>query len=348
MTSIIKTGTNTLLLTGANIYSGTTTVSNGVLLITGTTSNGAVNIYGGTLGGSGIISGPVFNQSGGNIAPGATTNLAGTVLTISNAVTLLAGSTNIMQVSHVPSIKGNTNDQIVSSGVITYGGTLMIITNAGDTTKYNVGDNFTLFNAAGYSGSFASIQPPLGTNLTWSNNVANRGNFIVITNTVVTPPAPVAGFTATTITNIFVTQFVAFTNTSTGSFTNAAWSFGDGNVATNTGGNVTNTYSSAGTYTVQLIVAGAGGSSTNAQVNYIVVKAKPVLGKPVVSGGNFILSGTNGPAGQVYRILSSTNVALPVINWTPVFTNVFAPDGSYTYTNSPLTSKATFFKLVSP
>jgi hypothetical protein len=72
------------------------------------------------------------------------------------------------------------------------------------------------------------------------------------------------------------------------------------------------------------------------------------IGKPILSGGNLILSGTNGPAGQPYRILSSTNVALNVTNWLPVWTNVFASDGSYSYTNSPLTNKATFFRLVSP
>jgi hypothetical protein len=41
-------------------------------------------------------------------------------------------------------------------------------------------------------------------------------------------------------------------------------------------------------------------------------------------------------------------VATAVVNWVPVYTNVFANDGSYSYTNSPLTNKATFFKLVSP
>ena len=78
------------------------------------------------------------------------------------------------------------------------------------------------------------------------------------------------------------------------------------------------------------------------------MKSKAVIGKPVLSGGNLILSGANGPAGQPYRILSTTNVALNVTNWVPVYTNVFAPDGSYSYTNTPLTNSANFFKLVSP
>jgi hypothetical protein len=46
--------------------------------------------------------------------------------------------------------------------------------------------------------------------------------------------------------------------------------------------------------------------------------------------------------------LTATNVALPLANWTPVWTNVFAADGSYSYTNTPGANVAGFFLLVSP
>ena len=49
-----------------------------------------------------------------------------------------------------------------------------------------------------------------------------------------------------------------------------------------------------------------------------------------------------------YRILTSTNLALPVASWTPVFPGVFANDGSYSYTNSSATNAASFFRLVLP
>jgi PKD repeat protein len=171
---------------------------------------------------------------------------------------------------------------------------------------------------------------------------------------IVAPPvtAPVAGFSGVP-TNIFVTQTVVFTNTSTGTYTNSAWSFGDGNV-TNTAGasspnSVSNTYNNTGSDTVTLIVTGAGGSSTNTQAAYIAVKPKLTIGQPVPSSGNLILSGTNGPIGQQYRILTTTNAALNVTNWIPVFTNVFTPpNGSYNYTNTALTNTASFFRLVSP
>ena len=40
--------------------------------------------------------------------------------------------------------------------------------------------------------------------------------------------------------------------------------------------------------------------------------------------------------------------AVPLANWTPVMTNVFAADGSYSYTNTLGTNAVGFFLLVSP
>jgi hypothetical protein len=176
-------------------------------------------------------------------------------------------------------------------------------------------------------------------------------NFVLTynTNSVASPPpSPVASFSGTP-TNLFVGQSVTFINTSANTFTNSIWSFNDGNAATNTtGANVTNTYATAGIYTVNLTVAGLGGSDLATSNNYIVVKPKPVLGKPVLTGTNFIFSGTNCVPGAQYRIVTSTNVALALASWTPVATNLFATDGSYNYTNSPATNQARFFRLVSP
>lgn len=150
-------------------------------------------------------------------------------------------------------------------------------------------------------------------------------------------------------TNIYVTQPVRFTDASSGNITNWLWNFGDGNtLSTNSSINVAHAYAVAGTYTVSLVVSGASGLSTNTQANYIVVNPAPAIGNVVSSGGNLILSGAGGIAGNQYRILNATNLALPLANWTPVWTNVFASDGSYSYTNSPLTNLASYFRLVTP
>jgi autotransporter-associated beta strand protein len=347
LTLVDSAGGGLLNLSGGGTYSGATTISNGTLLVTGNLSSSSVDIIGGALGGGATINGEITNELGGTLAPGLSNGVAGTVMTINSDATLLGGGTNIMEIS----VDNNTHDTLAVSGTITYGGMLTIITNTTDTIPLAVGNAFTLVTATTFAGSFAAIQPSPGPGLAWSNDAANFGNFIVISNTTVTPPPPVASFSGSP-TNIFVTQSVVFTNSSTGDITNSAWNFGDGHTASLSGVNVTNnasnTYSNAGSYTVSLTVSGNGGSSNVTKTAYIVVKPKAVIAKPVLSNGNFILSGTNGPAGQPYRILSSTNVALALVAWTPVFTNAFASDGSYSYTNTPLTGRMGYFILVSP
>ena len=60
-----------------------------------------------------------------------------------------------------------------------------------------------------------------------------------------------------------------------------------------------------------------------------------------------VLSGTNCPPGVQYRILTATNVALPLGSWQPVVANVFKNDGTYAYTNQN-SGPTAFFRLVSP
>lgn len=53
-----------------------------------------------------------------------------------------------------------------------------------------------------------------------------------------------------------------------------------------------------------------------------------------LSGTNFIASGTNGVPGWPYFILVSTNVALPLNQWTSMATNQFDAGGNFTFTNN--------------
>jgi PKD repeat protein len=79
-----------------------------------------------------------------------------------------------------------------------------------------------------------------------------KSNYITVYSAVV------AGFTASPLSGI-VPLTVNFTNTSTGSYTNLSWNFGDGGSSTAT--NPSHVYSSSGTYSVVLTASGPGGTS---------------------------------------------------------------------------------------
>jgi len=64
----------------------------------------------------------------------------------------------------------------------------------------------------------------------------------------------------------------------------------------------------------------------------VISTAMPHITGIILSGTNVILGGTNGTAGEQYVLLSSTNVLLPVNQWTPMLTNTFA-GGNFSVTN---------------
>ncbi len=58
----------------------------------------------------------------------------------------------------------------------------------------------------------------------------------------------------------------------------------------------------------------------------------PNLGGATVSGANLVLNGVNGVAGQPCLILMTTNLSLPVSQWSLIASNVLAASGSFTVT----------------
>jgi PKD repeat protein len=241
-------------------------------------------------------------------------------------------------------------------GVPTNGAAPLTVTFTNNTTGvttnflWSFGDGSTLSTNAGSAISHIFTNSGVYTVSLTANGsggsvAVTNANYITVSNSV-----PVAIFSGSP-TNIFASQSVVFTNSSTGNgITNWIWNFGDGSSVTNAAGtNVTHAYAVAGTNTVSLTVNSPGGSGTTNRLNYIVVLPQPTIGTVALSGTNLVLSGTGGPVGQTYRILTSTNVASTLSSWTPVFTNTFtSPSGSYSYTNSTPTNGASFFILVSP
>jgi PKD repeat protein len=98
----------------------------------------------------------------------------------------------------------------------------------------------------------------------WSNVT----DYINVTSEL--PPAPVANFTAN-VTSGTAPLTVQFNDTSTGTPTSWSWTFGDG--GTSAEQNPVHTYTTAGTYTVNLTAANAGGSDREEKAAYIDVTA---------------------------------------------------------------------------
>ncbi len=71
---LIKTGSGTLLVGGADTFTGATTVASGMLVADGSLAGGATVLAGGTLSGSGSFAGQVNVAAGGTLAPGDPTS----------------------------------------------------------------------------------------------------------------------------------------------------------------------------------------------------------------------------------------------------------------------------------
>jgi hypothetical protein len=162
------------------------------------------------------------------------------------------------------------------------------------------------------------------------------------------PAAPLFAQFSAAPTSGFAPLKVVFSDASTGNITNWLWNFGDGNsISSSVGGSVSNIYAAPGSYNVSLTVTGPTATNTSTISGFVAASLAPVIGNVTMRGGQFVIGGANCPAGMRYRILTSTNLALPLTGWQPVATNTFAEDGSYSYTNS-IAGSAAFFRLVSP
>ena len=60
--------------------------------------------------------------------------------------------------------------------------------------------------------------------------------------------------------------------------------------------------------------------------------AHPGIAGISLSGTNLVINGNNGLSGTTYYVLMSTNVAVPLNQWTPVATNVLNTSGNFTIT----------------
>ena len=75
----------------------------------------------------------------------------------------------------------------------------------------------------------------------------------------------------------------------------------------------------------------------------------PVIGPVQLNGTGVVFTGSNGVRGWTFYVLTSTNLATPLAGWKRVFTNSFAADGSFNFTNpvTPAWADSFFMLLLS-
>jgi hypothetical protein len=110
-------------------------------------------------------------------------------------------------------------------------------------------------------------------------------------------------------------------------------------------------------FALQLPAGFAGNLVDNAaekRIDLDIAPAPPVpapfISEVRLSGGDLIISGTNGVPGQSYHVLTSTNLALPLAQWTLLSSNVIADsNGLFGFTNGiPPEASMRFYLLQVP
>jgi len=234
--------------------------------------------------------------------------------------------------------------------VVVNGGTLLMnaTNNYSGGTRINSGG--TLAGTGAVSGFVTNYS---GGNLTPGKYVGAAGTMLTISNLTL-----LAGSTSTlavshgNINDQIAGQAVSYGGTLTVTSANAA-ALAANDTFLLFSENTSYGLTSFAATNLPTLSAGLAWNTSNLGVNgtisvVSVVTSPPTLGSVMLSGGSLIMSGTNGTPFAQYRILSSTNVATPLASWLPIWTNTFSATGGYSYTNSPLTNRASFFRLVTP
>jgi autotransporter-associated beta strand protein len=147
--SLTKAGLGVFHLARTNTYTGTTTVSEGTLVVDGAIAGGDLTVASGaTLGGSGTIGGNTTIS--GDLRPGNSPGL----LTFDGNLTLTTTSRTVMEIGGTT--RGEDYDAVNVGGILTYGGRLDL-----DFTAQGYAPNttytFNLFQASSYQANFASV-----------------------------------------------------------------------------------------------------------------------------------------------------------------------------------------------
>jgi hypothetical protein len=234
---------------------------------------------------------------------------------------------------------------VVVAGGLTLNSTL----NISDGGGFGAG-TYTLFSyntGFGLSGTPVLGTKPAGYNYSLDTSTAGQVNLIVTST----------NGTAPTITNSPVARGVPASSNAT--FTVGAsgtaplsyqWWFNTTNSVgggTNSSLTITNVQpAKVGGYSVSVTNAYGAVTSSPAALTIIL---PPTFTTTSDSSSNSVISGTGGVTNGTYYVLASTNIALPLNQWTPIATNQFDASGDFIFTNPMSTNVLQrFFRLQIP
>lgn len=344
----IKEGTGTWIWTGTNItHTGQTTINAGALQI----GNGGTT---------------------GTLGPGNVTD---------NATLIFNRSSSIID-TNFGVISGSGNVVKRGSGVLAFGkshtfaGTMSIetgtlaLTNSGSIANCSViaVTNATVLNVSGRTGG--SLTLTSGQKLIGNGSI--KGNLTLNSGAVLAPGYSIGTLTFSNsltlspdCTNVFEISKSPTTNDLArvfGTLTN-----GGTLIVTNISGNpltagdsfrLFNAAAYNGSFAnliLPLLGFGFGWNTsslnTNGTISVVTVAppVPPVINSVSLGGGNLVFGGTNGTPGATCYTLTSTNLTIPLANWTRIATNQIPAGGSFAFTNAvPVDSAQGFYLLELP
>ncbi len=161
--NLVKLGPGTLTIGSACTYTGTTSISNGMLRLNGSLQSAHVTAAAGALAGTGTAANAVIVLPGGRLTPGQPEAIGR--LNIHGALT----NSGMIFIRLSKTGSDLTNDALGGMAWLHCGGQLQL-TNIGPGVP-TVGDAFKLFYATNYSGMFDSIVPLTpGPGLSWDSS----------------------------------------------------------------------------------------------------------------------------------------------------------------------------------
>ncbi len=351
---LYPSGSNSQAIGTVNVNGSATLNVNSNLLLSSsvlTTNNavthgqGTLNINGGSVQGTNIIggggtstinlnSGTLELQPGWAATPGVVSNIS--TLTVgangSSAPALLADAAlistmNTLTIASNGTIAGNPNitaPSLVINGSLSPGNSSAgAVTNSGSVTlgaggSYGVtiddalagpAVGWTFLQAGGALNVQSTPANPFTIAVNTANNPAANFDWHANYNWVIAAGSSIANFAA----NDFTIDTSAFVNNT-----------GSGSFYLHTSGN----------------------SLVLSFTNNLPPVTNSVALNIAASQGNLTFSGANGNASYPYRVLSSTNLMLPLSNWTVVYSNVFDTNGNFIFTNPTDTSAPRRFYLL--